>query len=378
MQMLRWMLVGMLCCLLETVSQGASPPPPPVSGPGSTGDTTQEVIKRTLGDHGAVVYAFYAENREGPKPVVVFLHPWGANEPYYYGGWFSQLARKGFVVLFPKYQEVNVTLSTQAGLRVVDLLETALKELRNDPHAQIDHARVAYVGHLAGAAVAMNLAADASNPLPPQLIFALMPGGIAQNERDGGIPLADLSDIPGNVNIAALTADKASTVTDKVARRLLNETTQVPLERKLYIKVFSDAHGFPTLSASPASPGCADDYYSADELDPPRGGVQPIEDVMVPNSGRNKKRPAPQRKAPPHRLALVSGEQKTVVRQIGNNKADTLDYYVYWKSLEMMANIAFAGGDISILQKDPQFIGVGVWSDGFPVKRLWVELPKPE
>jgi len=255
-----------------------------------------------------------------------------------------------------------------------------LMELKSEPALMIDTSRVAYIGHLAGAVVAVNLAADSANKVQPQLIFGLMPGGIARDAKSTGIPLADLSEVSALTSVVMMSADRASTATDRTAKQILHHTMQVSYDRKLYIKVFSDAHGYPTLSATLMSPGAPNSHYAPDMLEKPAAKVTEEEEIAAP-AGKGKKgnrqKKGRKRIPPPPPASQVSGEQAMLAKQIFSNRVDPLDYYAYWKTFEMLANMAFAGGELALLQNDPEFVGMGIWSDGFPVKRLRVEVLEP-
>ncbi len=85
-----------------------------------------------------------------PRPVVVFLHSWGAVNPALYGGWIEHLARKGNLVLYPRFQDVNRSRPADASALAANLIKTSLEALANDPQAKPDVTRVAFIGHLAG------------------------------------------------------------------------------------------------------------------------------------------------------------------------------------------------------------------------------------
>lgn len=72
----------------------------------------------------------------------------------------------------------------------------------------------------------------------------------------------------------------------------------------------------------------------------------------------------------------LSGEQTTLVSQINNARADSLDYLAFWRTFDMAATAAFAGKDATSLKNDPAFSDMRRWGDGWPVKRLGVEIPK--
>jgi hypothetical protein len=44
----------------------------------------------------------------------------------------------------------------------------------------------------------------------------------------------------------------------------------------------------------------------------------------------------------------------------------------------MAAEAAFAGKDAASLARDPKFVDMGTWSDGWPVRRLSAQMPKGE
>src|SRR5688500_7589734 len=94
--------------LFSAGALAATPPAQPKSGPGGTDYVGTEVAKRAVGRASAATYVFHpAGPAAAPRPVVVFIHAWGQPNPQAYGGWIEHLARKGNLVLFPKYQEIN-------------------------------------------------------------------------------------------------------------------------------------------------------------------------------------------------------------------------------------------------------------------------------
>jgi hypothetical protein len=72
----------------------------------------------------------------------------------------------------------------------------------------------------------------------------------------------------------------------------------------------------------------------------------------------------------------LTGEQTVLTGQLGSNGTDALDYLGYWKTFDMAAAAAFAGRDAAALRRDPKFIDMGTWSDGWPVRRLSAEIPR--
>ncbi|MGU3384871.1 alpha/beta hydrolase [Methylobacterium sp. D53M] len=349
--------------------QAATPPAQPADGAGGVGDRKATVTKRLLGRGTASTYAIYAAGAgsETGRPVAIVLHGWGAVNPQSYGGWIDHLARQGWLVLYPRFQEVNRTRPADAPAIAESLVKAALAEIATDGEAKPDLGRVAMIGHLAGAPLAMDLAAAAkAQGLPvPKLIFAVMPGGIASGPKSRGIALTDLSAIDPATLIVTMVGDKDTRAADLAAKRLLREASAVPLERKLFVRALSDDHGFPALTATLASPAGVDTAYDGGAIKP---GPEP------------KDAPKDATKPPPFRWSAdmaLSGEQQTLVSQINLARVDALDYLGFWKTFDLAAAAAFAGSDATALKNNPRLADMERWSDGWPVKRLAVETPRP-
>ncbi|HEY8383073.1 MAG TPA: alpha/beta hydrolase [Microvirga sp.] len=345
----------------------ATPPKQPEKGPGGADYKAAEVTKRAVGRASAATYVFHAPGQPaGPRPVVVVFHSWGAASPQFYGGWIEHLARRGNLVLFPRFQEVNRSRAADATATAAALVKEALDTLANDPEARADLSRVAYLGHLAGVPIALNLAADAkADGLPePRLIFALMPGGIASDPKSRGVPLEDLAGLDKNTLLIAMSGDRDYLPTDRAGRRILKEASTIPVTRKLFMRAGSDDHGFPVITATLASPGS------------PKAEYDPAAIKLPPDPPRD-----PKQKGPVWRWTAdmaLSGEQTVLAAQMASNVTDAIDYLAYWKTFDLALDAAFAGKDATALRADPRFIDMGLWSDGWPVRRLSAEMPKPE
>jgi dienelactone hydrolase len=353
--------------LAASAASAATPPAQPKSGPGGTEYGAADVVKRAVGRASAATFVFHAANRpDRPRPVVVFFHSWGAANPQLYGGWIEHLARRGHLVLFPRFQEVNRSRPADATGLAAALVKEALEALAGDPEAKPDPARVAYLGHLAGAAIALNLAAGAQGDgLPvPKLVFALMPGGIASDPKSRGVPLEDLSELDASTLLITMSGDRENIASDRAGRRILKESATVPATRKLFMRAGSDDHGFPTTAATLASPGSVKAEYDAAAI------------KLPPDPPRDPKQKPPGFRWTPD-MAL-SGEQTVLTQALGNNVTDALDYYAFWKTFDMAAEAAFAGRDAAALRGDPKLIDMGSWSDGWPMRRLSAEMPKVE
>ena len=360
--------LAIACFLAATVftaaAHAAGPPPQPADGPGGVGDKGATIVKRALGTASAATFVFH---KAGPapsdgRPTAIVLHAWGATNPRAYGAWIDHLARNGWLVVWPRFQEFNKTRPADATANATALLKSAFAALKDDADAKPDLKRLAYLGHLAGAPLAANLAAaSAAEGLPePRLVFVVNPGGIARDAKSRGIELADLSTIPAGTMMIAMAGDRDTRAADAAGKRILRDAATVPQERKLIVRALSDDHGFPATTATLASPAGVDQAYDAGA-------------ITVPPDPKD-------RVAPPFKWTpdvTLTGEQQTLVGQINIARADALDYLAFWRVFDMAATAAFAGKDATSLKNDPSFSDMGRWADGWPVKRLGVETLKP-
>lgn len=358
--------LALMLALAPAAAAAATPPAQPKEGPGGANYVAAEVVKRAVGDSAAATFVFHgAGAAANPRPVVVFFPAWGAVNPQAYGGLIEHLARKGYLVLWPRYQEIGKTRPAEATANAAALVKAAFETLASDAEAKPDVDRVAFVGHLAGAPLAANLAALAKTEgFPaPKLLVALTPGGIASDAKSRGILLGDLKQIDPATLMVTMTGDREHLPSDRAARRLLKEAEAVPNERKLMVRALSDDHGFPALSATLASPGASKEAYDGAKI---KIAPAPPGDPRLERLKRQKWSAD----------TVLTGEQSVLVSQIGNNVTDTLDYLGFWKTLELAANAAFAGKDAQALRNDPALTDMGRWSDTWPVKRLTAELPR--
>ena len=369
---LRGSLAAGVILALAGAAHAAAPPVQPAEGPGGIGDRKLTIVKRLLGRGTATTFAFHAAGAapEAGRPVAVFLHGWGVVNPQSYGGWIDHLTRQGWLVLYPRFQEVNRTRPADAPGIAEGLVKAALADLGADPDAKPDLARVALIGHLAGAPMAMDMAADAKQRgLPtPKLIFAAAPGGIASGPKSRGIALTELFGIDPATVLIAMVGDKDTRAADMAAKRLLREASAVPLERKLFVRALSDDHGFPALTATLAAPSGTDSAFDGGAIKP---GSEPKD------AAKDAAKDAP--KPPPFRWSAdmaLTGEQQTLVAQINIARVDALDYLGFWKTFDIAASAAFAGSDATAIKNNPRLADMERWSDGWPVKRLAVETPR--
>lgn len=365
---------------MTSLAQAATPPDQPEQGPGGKDYQVSEVVKRAVGSAEEPVFVFHGKNTPSHgRPVIIFFHSWGGNNPQYFGGWIEHLARKGNLVLFPRFQEVNRTRPIEATANASRMVREALKALADDPEAKPDLNRVVYVGYLAGTIVALDLAAGAEDyHLPaPKLIMNLMPGGVAKEGETRGIAMPDLAKIKAETLLITMNGDQEHAPADRISRQIFAGTTAIPATSKLFMRVASDRHGYPPLSATLVSPGSNRADYAADQIPlPPSAIVE--EEPQQPVKGKGKARQA-QKKAPRVKWTAdmaLTGPQSSLTQLLGSNGTDNVDYRGFWKTLDIASDAAFNGKDAVALKANPALVDMGMWSDGWPVRRLGAEMPK--
>lgn len=358
-----------LVLVASVSSLAATAPPQPKTGPGAPLYPDAEIVKRAVGRASAATYVFHTAGAPAePRSVVVLLHGWGAVNPGIYGAWIDHLARRGHLVLFPAFQDVGKIRPVDATDKAATLVKDSLAALASDPVARPDPARVAYIGHSAGAGIAANLAAVAkAKDLPaPKLLFLVMPGGVASDEKAKGVQLLDLATVDAGTAMVTMIGDREFQAADRTARRILRAASEVPLSRKLFMRAGSDDHGFPSLSATLASPAAGKDGYDAASI------KVPPDPPVDPKAARSRTRPVWSADM------VLTGEQTVLVGQLQRNALDALDYLAYWRTFDMAAQAAFTGQDMATLRANPALTDMGRWSDSWPVRRMSAETPKVE
>ena len=176
------------------------------------------------------------------------------------------------------------------------------------------------IGHSAGANLAAQIAAVASDPhadIPlPQALITLMPGEI--------IPMREpsLSRIPATTLMIVVVGEEDLVVGDLRGRQIFAEATAVPRSRKRFILFRSDRHGFPPLIAEHTAPT----------------GVHP---------------------------RLDNGEGIFRSLQLSLGDVNALDRAGFWRMTDLTLEAAFNGKTLDDVTRDQeQFRHLGFWSDG--------------
>ncbi|MGL5735346.1 MAG: alpha/beta hydrolase, partial [Beijerinckiaceae bacterium] len=97
----------LVSCLLSSAALATTPPTQPEKGPGGADYTVaaNAVKKEAFGSGAQQVFVFTPTgNADKPRPVIVFLHAYGAYNPKIYGAWIEHLVRRDMIVVFPRFQ----------------------------------------------------------------------------------------------------------------------------------------------------------------------------------------------------------------------------------------------------------------------------------
>ena len=152
---------------------------------------------------------------EGPLPLVLFLHGWGATEPRFYAPWIEHLARAGNAVVYPRYQDSIAEPPPQ----VLGNVLVGMREALGTIDADLDSLVV--VGHSAGGALASDYAAIADSVgLPvPRAVLSIYPGRAFRGIRFA-IPAIDPGRIPAETRLVVLSGAHDGVVDPRDARAI--------------------------------------------------------------------------------------------------------------------------------------------------------------
>lgn len=261
-------VIGILLLLIPAFPRGAgaqSPPPQPYWGPGGYDYPHASVTSYEYGT-GADQYWILepAEPTPASAPVVAFYHGWGGVWPSGYGGFLFHLARKGFIVIFPRFQESWAALPLRCRDRALSAVGDALEELQSGGHVAPDLDRFGVCGHSFGGALsAATGVLYASYGLPvPRVIVAIEPGALAWCLPGGSYVWGDLSLVDPDTLLVVMVGEDDTVVCDTQGKEIFHQATAVV--NKEFLVVRSDDYGEPDLVAGHFAPAA---YILYDALD---------------------------------------------------------------------------------------------------------------
>lgn len=345
----RWGVLVLVAMLLGVGSACAGksiqPPDQPEQGPGGRDYPHGAVRMSSYLDGGERYWLFEPmEPRPELAPLVVFVHGFGQMNPKAYGAWIEHLVRRGAVVLYPKYQADFTTDAERFVPNTLTAIQHGRNVLQQPGRVRTDMSRWALVGHSAGGLISASVAAMATeHQMPaPRALMAVQPG------RSGIFPLADQSKIAANTLMFALVGDQDRIVGDDDARRIITETRQVPAQNKRLILQISDTRGLPPMWASHSAPVAFERNYDSQRID------------WFADNGS---------------LRQAGNPNAMTLQAPWENKADSTDYWVFWRLTDRLLELAFSPNPRDIAGLD-EMLTLPAWSDGQDIRPMRILDPK--
>jgi acetyl esterase/lipase len=261
--------ISAVLTIAANIAVAQTAPTQPSQGPGGTDYQYNSFNKKgpyyPPGFEGQTPYAYYIYQPASPQPftapVVLFLHGLGAIETAYYDGWLQHVTQKGYVVVYPQYQDETTVWSDfpiNAQLAWIDALRRLAANVSGDlvaPKSISGEVVTVTMGHSVGAFLAVTLAAmatSADSPMPQPLALMLA------SPAPGNTPLANFGDIPGSTELVMVVGEDDSTVCTSGAEYLWSMLPQIV--RKTLLVATTDTYGYPQL--------VADHYFPTAYQDP--------------------------------------------------------------------------------------------------------------
>jgi dienelactone hydrolase len=262
---LSWLTIGLITLLLAAPVSAANPatptsgtpasqPEPPASGPGS--DDTRFpgahathygtdpggfwIWEPTTGADSATPVA------EGPLPVILYLSGCCGNgvwpTPEEVDPWLTHLARQGYVIIAPVYNQMNPLDDSKSRLK------EALKELEKPGHAQVDLTKFGAIGYSFGGMQAVHYAADAAaEGLPvPSALFLTAP--CVANGFCLDMPTTNLA-YPQGMKAIVIGYEDDTVIGLEEPKKVFSLLTTLPVADREFIEMKSDWHGQPPIIA---------------------------------------------------------------------------------------------------------------------------------
>lgn len=327
---------------LSALPQG---PSQAVFGPGSSDYQHATVRGERFNQYEDTFFLFEpASPTPASAPVLIFLHGWMTSDPGYYRAWIDHLCRRGWIVIFPRYQGTGQPMR-QFTTNVIRSVKEAFKTLYEPGHVAPDRDRVAIIGHQCGAVIGANIAAGSRYyKIPwPRALFLVMPSRGSGLKPVEPIEVFNLSAIQEGTLMLVISGDTVDEESAFTAREIFHAADRVRSQDKNFLTLLSDTHGTPPLVADSWAPLAPVEAHFTREIQQRRN-----EYVLL---------------ARQHRLA----------RHIACQAVDALDWNGTFRLFDALAGVAFANEPRGFaLGNTPAQRDMGQWSDGRPINRPFI------
>ncbi len=337
-----------------------SPPAQAQEGPGGAEYPCKGFAASRYEEGEKEYWIFSPDSPEtGKAPLVIFMHGAGAVNPNIYGAWIEHIARRGNIVVYPRYQKRIAPAVQFVTDNSINAVRSAIQKLKDSKGPQPDLTKIAVVGHSLGGVIAANIAAlsDARGIPKPKVLMSVEPGIT-------WLPFlrfefADLSAISPETLMLCVAAEKDNVVGDIDARKLFEGTPQIPADNKDYVLMLSDSRKGVELKADHFMPVCFKKIAGTGDEVEEEGEVGPLERRIMELFA----------------MRAARSDSKSV---------NALDYNGLWKLFDGLCDSAFNGRNRdAALGNTPRQKSMGKWSDGTPVREPLIsdnpaDLPKVE
>lgn len=310
----------------------------PASGPGGADYAHSSVVVQQHGE-GRDEYWLFLPDHPMPQqaPMIVFLHGWTAMDPQPYGAWLRHMARKGHILVYPRYQ-ASLLDDPQTMLNAAaSAVQAAWLRLQSAGPVAPRTDKLIWIGHSLGATFSAILAARSQElGLPPaEALLLVQPGGETR------IPLDAIDDLPLATRVTLVVGDEDAVVGNDGATAIIAKLGHLPPMNVEHVLMRSDRRLAPALLANHLAPLAAAAHFPP-LLDRPR-------------------------------RVLRQGAQARFAARYAPN---ALDWFGFWKLADGMADAAFRGRNASYaFGNTEQQRYMGVRSDGAPIEPLLVTRP---
>ena len=267
--------------------------------------------------------------------LVILIHDRMYPDPNFYMGHIRHLCRRGWVVVFPKYQGTD-QFEKHYMFNIIRSIKDYLLEAFAQQKIDIDRDKIAIIGSGCGAVLAVNVAATADYfGLPiPKAIMAIMP-------ESGYFKLLDLTGISREARLIVVNGDRIEAEGAKLSTDIFYGADRVSLKNKVHVYVTSDFYGQPPLIAN---------RFSALSLE---------EDLYERYIVENRN------------TFLIAYKDKEIAHYTRGDWIDAFDWFVSYRLFDLLLEFTFdKQTDLTFFKKNNEVKKMGYWSNGRPLKHL--------